>query len=427
MTDGPRITIPDLSLVLLMGPAGSGKTTFANRHFKPTEILSIEQARAMVADDERDQAALDDAFASMSYLAMRRLAAGRTTVIDDRHLAQGTREMLIGLAQEHHVIPVAVVFHMPESVLLERNRSRGRDGVPAEILMQQTRAFRQMLPGLGREGFRHIYEILSPQEAEAAEVRRQPLWNRRVDDHGPFDIVGDVHGCYDELRRLLQRLGYLVFRDGDSSTARHSLEHPTGRKLVFLGDLAGYGPNVAGVLRLVMDAVDSGMALAVPGDHDVRMAEWLQGKRHRYPDAHLSLTGESFRSEALGFLSSTVSHYVLDDGKLGVAHAGMREALQGRGSVQVRQFAVYGERLQDNDAPPAEPSWPSEYHGSAMVVYGHTPVRRPAWVNRTMNIDTGCVFGGQLTALRYPERELVAVDALRAWISPLAQIECCSR
>jgi protein phosphatase len=278
-----------------------------------------------------------------------------------------------------------------------------------------------MLPGLGREGFRHIYELLSPREADAAEVSRRPLWNRRVDDHGPFDIVGDVHGCYEELRLLLQRLGYLVFREGSSPSGRHLVEHPAGRRLVFLGDLAGHGPEVAGVLRLAMDAVDGGVALAVPGDHDVRLARAL-ASGDPLPGVPQGAPLREVAEDALGFLSSTVSHYVLDDGRLVVAHAGMREALQGRGSVEVRQFAIYGEELGESAAPPPAPTWPSEYHGRAMVVYGHTPVRRPTWTNNTINIDTGCVFGGQLTALRYPERELVAVDARRAWVSPLALI-----
>lgn len=416
-----RITIPDLSLVLLIGPAGSGKTTFARAHFRPTEVLSIEQARQLVADDAVDKAATEDAFAALSYLAMRRLSAGRLTVIDDRHLNPHTRRMLLGLAQEHHVIPVAIAFNLPETDLQERNRSREGGPLAPEAVTQQHVAMRHLLANLPGEGFRHIYEFLSAEEVETVEVVRQPLWNRRPGDHGPFDIVGDVHGCYGELRALLDKLGYLVFREGSGPLTRHHIEHPLGRRLIFLGDLAGFGPEIPETLRLVMDAVDAGAALAVPGDHDMYLVNWLEGKEARLrPGLEAStrqLGGmpEEFLQEVLGFLSSTVSHYVLADGKLVVAHAGLTEALQGRGSIHVRQFAVFGE--SPDAESPRTPKWPSQYLGEASVVYGHTPVEQPEWVNRTIGIDTGCVFGGKLTALRYPERELVSVNAERAYAS----------
>lgn len=421
-----RITIPDLSLVLLIGPAGSGKTTFARTHFKPTEVLSIEQARQLVADDALDSGATEDAFAALSYLAMRRLAAGRLTVIDDRHLNPHTRRMLLGLAQEQHVIPVAIAFNLPEPLLHQRNQSRGGDMLPAETISQQHAAMRHLLATMPQEGFRHIYEFLSEEESSTVEVVRQALWNRRPGDHGPFDIVGDIHGCYDELRALLGKLGYLVFRDGDSPLARHQIEHPLGRRLIFLGDLAGFGPKIPDALRLVMDAVDTGVALTVPGDHDMHLVNWLEGRESRLrPGLEAStrqLGGlpEEFTQEVRGFLSSTVSHYQLAGGDLVVAHAGLPEALQGRGSMQVRQFAVFGESPESEI--PVAPEWPSNYMGPATVVYGHAPVERPEWRNRTIDIDTGCVFGGKLTALRYPERELVSVDAGRAYAESPAEV-----
>ncbi len=420
-----RITIPDLSLVLLIGPAGSGKTAFARAHFKPTEVLSIEQARQLVADDAVDASANDDAFAALSYLAMRRLAAGRLTVIDDRHLNPHTRRMLLGLAQEHHVIPVAIAFNLPESVLHQRNQGRAGEKLAPDVIAQQHVAMRHLLATLPQEGFRHIYEFLSQEEAGTVEVVRQALWNRRPADHGPFDIIGDVHGCYDELRRLLGKLGYLVFRDSGSPLARHHIEHPLGRRLIFLGDLAGFGPRIPDTLRLVMDAVDAGVALSVPGDHDMHLVNWLEGRESRLrPGLEAStrqLGGlpDEFTQEIRGFLSSTVSHYQLAACDLVVAHAGLPEELQGRGSMRVRQFAVFGESPESE--PPVPPTWPSNYMGPATVVYGHAPVDRPEWLNRTINIDTGCVFGGKLTAMRYPERDLVSVDAACAYAeSPAA-------
>ncbi len=120
------------------------------------------------------------------------------------------------------------------------------------------------------------------------------------------------------------------------------------------------------------------------------------------------------------FLDSLVSHYMLDDGKLVVAHAGMKEAMQGRASRAVREFALYGETTGETDefGLPIRYNWAAEYRGKAMVVYGHTPVPKPEWLNNTINIDTGCVFGGQLTALRYSEKDLVSVPAATTYSEP---------
>ena len=140
---------------------------------------------------------------------------------------------------------------------------------------------------------------------------------------------------------------------------------------------------------------------------------------HGLADSVQQLDKESpeFRQAVIKFLDDLVSHYVFDDGKLVVAHAGMKEEMQGRGSGKVRDFALYGETTGETDdyGLPVRYNWAAEYRGTAMVVYGHTPIAEPEWLNRTINIDTGCVFGGKLTALRYPERELVSVPALHTY------------
>ena len=127
-----------------------------------------------------------------------------------------------------------------------------------------------------------------------------------------------------------------------------------------------------------------------------------------------------FSKSLAEFLDGLVSHYVLDGGKLVVAHAGMKEEMQGRGSGRVRDFALYGETTGETDefGLPVRYNWAAEYRGSAMVVYGHTPVPHPEWLNHTVNIDTGCVFGGKLTALRYPEKEFVSVPAKHTYCEP---------
>ncbi len=221
-----------------------------------------------------------------------------------------------------------------------------------------------------------------------------------------------------ELQSLLTKLDYRTER-GAELPFGFRVTHPQGRRVIFLGDLVDRGPRVPEVLRLAMSMVRAGAALVVPGNHDARLLRKLQGKDVRVTHglaqslAQLESEPGDFRRAVAEFLDELVSHYVLDDGKLVVAHAGMKEAYQGRASGRVREFALFGETTGEADEVglPIRCDWASEYRGKAMVVYGHTPVSEPEWVNRTINVDTGCVFGGRLTALRYPERELVSVDA----------------
>ncbi|UOQ77446.1 polynucleotide kinase-phosphatase [Hymenobacter sp. 5516J-16] len=202
---------------------------------------------------------------------------------------------------------------------------------------------------------------------------------------------------------------------------------PAGRRALFLGDLVDRGPASPQVLRLVMSMVQGGQALCVPGNHDIKLLRYLNGKqvaeKHGFAEtvAQLAPESEAFKSQVRQFLDGLVSHYVLDGGKLVVAHAGMREEMQGRGSGAVRAFALFGETTGEIDefGLPVRYNWASEYRGRAMVVYGHTPVPDPEWLNNTIDIDTGCVFGGRLTALRYPERELVAVPAAQVYCEPV--------
>src|SRR5499433_1213172 len=175
-----------------------------------------------------------------------------------------------------------------------------------------------------------------------------------------------------------------------------------------------------------MKMVDEGTAFCVPGNHDMKLMRKLKGRdvqlTHGLADSIAQLDGESpeFKKQVVTFLDDLVSHYLFDDGKLVVAHAGMKEEMQGRGSGKVRDFALYGETTGETDefGLPVRGNWAAEYRGKAMVVYGHTPVADPEWLNRTINIDTGCVFGGKLTALRYPEKELVTVSAQRVYYEP---------
>ncbi len=428
------ISIPELSLVVLIGPSGSGKSTFARKHFRPTEVLSSDFCRGLVSDNENDQTATNDAFAVLHFVAARRLAAGRMVVVDATNVQAEARKPLVQLSRDYHAIPVAIVLNLPEKVCYDRNAGRTDRSFGPHVIHQQARQMHRSLKTLRREGFRHVFVLESVEEMDSAVIERKPLWTNRREEHGPFDVIGDVHGCCSELEALLARLGYEKSAPaGDGTESRNvasAWRHPAGRKAVFLGDIFDRGPRVLDTYGLVRDMVAAGTALCVPGNHDVKLLRKLGGKNVQITHglertlAEIEAVPEAERpallEEMRGFIDKLVSHYVLDDGKLVVAHAGMREELQGRGSAKVRDFALYGETTGETDefGLPVRCDWAAEYRGRACVVYGHTPTPEAEWVNRTINIDTGCVFGGKLTALRYPEKELVSVPAERTYCEP---------
>ncbi|HEX8205294.1 MAG TPA: polynucleotide kinase-phosphatase, partial [Solirubrobacteraceae bacterium] len=410
------VDLPDPSLVVLIGASGSGKSSFAARHFKPTEVLSSDFCRGLVADDPNDQAATTDAFAVLHHIAGVRLAAGRLTVVDATNVQREARKPLVELARAHDLFPVAIVLDLPEDVCRERNRGRPDRDFGEHVIRHQRSQLRRSLRGLQREGFRRVWHLHSPEEVEAVSIARSPLWTDRRAEEGPFDVIGDVHGCHEELAELLGELGYAP--DGTP---------PPGRRAVFVGDYVDRGPGSPAVLRLVMRMVREGHAICLPGNHDVKLVRKLKGRdvriTHGLGETLAQLEGEppEFREKVAAFLDGLVSHAVLDGGRLVVAHAGMKESLQGRSSGRVREFALYGETTGETDefGLPVRLQWAADYRGSATVVYGHTPVAEAEWLNNTINIDTGCVFGGSLTALRWPERELVSVRAKRTYYEPV--------
>jgi protein phosphatase len=420
-----NIPLPEFSLVLLVGASGSGKSTFAAKHFKPTEVLSSDWCRAAVSDDPNDQAATKDAFELLHFIAAKRLTAMKLTVVDATNVQPESRKSLIELARAHDVLPVAIVFDVPERVSQERNRTRPDRDFGPHVVRQQAQQLRRSMRGMQREGLRYVWTLSSVEEVDATTITRQRLWTDRRDQHGPFDIIGDIHGCYDELVQLLERLGYVaaVTHSGERSIV---VTPPTDRRAVFLGDLVDRGPNAPDVLRMVMGMVEQGTAICVPGNHEAKLLRKLRGKdvqlTHGLAQTVEQLDRETpeFRERVAAFIDKLISHFVLDAGKLVVAHGGMKAEYAGRASGRVREFALYGDTTGETDefGLPVRLNWAADYRGRAMVVYGHTPVREPEWLNNTINIDTGCVFGGALTALRYPERELVSVPAAHTYYEP---------
>ncbi|MEU1593927.1 polynucleotide kinase-phosphatase [Streptomyces sp. NPDC005708] len=414
-TKGRTLPVTDLSLVVLVGASGSGKSTFARRHFKPTEVISSDFCRGLVSDDENDQSATRDAFDVLHYIAGKRLAAGRRTVVDATSVQQEARRQLIEVARQHDVLPIAIVLDVPEQVCAERNAARtDRADMPRRVIQRHIRELRRSVRHLEREGFRKVHVLRGVDEVEGATVVTEKRFNDLTHLTGPFDIIGDVHGCSSELEALLGKLGYT---DG---------VHPQGRTAVFVGDLVDRGPDSPGVLRRVMSMVASGNALCVPGNHENKYGRHLRGRKvqhtHGLAETIEQMEGQSeeFRQRVKEFIDGLVSHYVLDGGRLVVCHAGLPEKYHGRTSGRVRSHALYGDTTGETDefGLPVRYPWAEEYRGRAAVVYGHTPVPDATWVNNTLCVDTGAVFGGRLTALRWPERELVDVPAERVWYEP---------
>jgi len=421
------LEIPDFALVVMIGASGSGKSTFAARHFAPTEVISSDHCRALVIDDETDQSISGDAFDLVKAIAEKRLKHRRLTVIDATNVRAADRKGWIELARRWHALPVAVVIDPGIDTCFERNKARPNRDFGIGVVQRMASEIRKGLGGLQREGFRQVWKLTSEAEIDAARVQRKPLWTDKRDDYGPFDIIGDIHGCADELQDLLAALGYAVAWGETGGERSVVVTPPPGRKAVFVGDLVDRGPNSPDVLRIVMNMVAAGAAHCVQGNHERKFGRWLEGRKvtiaHGLQQTidQYEGTDRGFREALPAFLDSLRSHVWLDGGRLAVAHAGLKAEMIGRGSGAVREFALYGETTGEIDefGLPVRADWAADYRGETAVIYGHTPMPEAQWVNNTLCIDTGCVFGGKLTALRWPEKDLVEVPARQVWCEPM--------
>lgn len=407
-------------MVVLVGASSAGKSTFSERNFDPTEVVSSDRCRAMVSGDENSRDADADTFELVHHIAGIRLRRGLLTVVDATSLHPNHRIELVRIAKRSYCRAVAIVLDPPLQTLLERHEARPDRPFEEEVVRAQHARLKRGLKRIDAEGFAAVHRLESVEAIDGVRIDRMRLPNDLRHLDGPFDLIGDVHGCCSELRTLLHRLGWEL--DGEGA------RHPDGRTAVFLGDLVDRGPDAVGALRLAMRMVEDGVALCLPGNHEARFRRWLAGKNVK-PTHGLDATIAEF--EALGdpdfedrvrdFIDGMVDHYRLDGGSLVVAHAGLLEKLQGREGRRVGAFCLWGETTGETDAYglPVRLDWAAEYTGAAAVVYGHTPVLDARWVNDTICLDTGCVFGGKLTALRWPERELVQVAAEQVWYEPI--------
>jgi len=418
---GP-LDVPEFSLVLLVGSTSSGKSTFARKHFKATETVSSDACRAAVCDDENALDANEDAFALLGATVDLRLKRRKLAVVDATNLRREGRERLVAIAKARHALAVAIVVDPGEAACRARAAARPDRDHPPHVIKAHHDLLRR-LKGMRQEGFHAVHHLSGERAVEEATVVRRKLWTDLGHETSPLDVVGDVHGCMEELLALLRLLGWDVAR---GETGRWSARHPGGRKAVFVGDLVDRGPDVGGVLSLVMDMVEDGVAYCVAGNHEAKLEKWLRGRpvtrTHGIQESidAIEAGGRDFRERVRGFVSGLRSHLTLDGGKLAVAHAGIREDMVGRASGAVRAFCLYGDVTGERDEHdlPVRGDWARDYRGPVKVVYGHTPVARAEWVNGTLCLDTGCVFGGSLTALRWPETETVSVPAARTYVEP---------
>lgn len=418
-----KITLPELSLVAMVGISSSGKSSFVKKHFLPYESVSSDQCRGIVSNDENNIKVSADAFEMVDYIVRKRLKNGLLTVVDATHVQPDSRKSILQAARDYHCLPIAIVLNPPMSVCLERHENRVDRHFSKRVLDHQHRQLKRTMRFLKKEGFRYIYKLNSIEEIDNVEVIKQPMWTNKKHEEGPFDIIGDIHGCFDELYLLLNKLGYTITANQGDLSDRYTIKAPENRKAVYVGDLIDRGPENVKVLKLVMDMVKQGCAICVPGNHENKFLRWLRGRKVqlRYglevTTEQVEKESDEFKDELEKFIDGLISHYVFDNGKLVVAHAGMKQEYQGRGSGKVRSFALYGETSGETDeyGLPIRYNWAKDYRGEALVVYGHTPVPKAQFFNNTICLDTGCVFGGQLTALQYPERTLVSVDAAKEY------------
>jgi protein phosphatase len=422
----PRFEGP--CIIVLIGPAGSGKSTWAAAQFPGEVVLSSDELRRWLTDDAEEQSCSKDAFAVLNQLADLRLKYGRRVIVDATNVKHDARRVWWELARSRQLPCAAIWFDVPLDVCIARQQRRARKVSP-NIIERQRAELGEIRERLEREPWDMVvrlafegdevgaaarYEVLRPYEPPARQ--EAAAGGLRIYRPGAFDIVGDVHGCKDELLALMAALGWQ-----DSPGAGWT--HPEGRLLVFVGDLVDRGPDSLGVLRLVAELCRHGRALLVRGNHDDKLRRLLRGNDVKVdalsPEARASLV-----EDALPMLEDAPYWALLAPAEQGgwgvvVAHAAWRPQVASSKLDYARFYCLYGPTTgkTDVDGYPERVDWRPAYPADGpLCVVGHTPYLGPVVQHgNTLCLDTGCVFGGHLTALRWPERAFVQIPAARAY------------
>lgn len=449
------IPFPHGGIIVLVGPSNSGKTTLLRRLVEEgvlleTEMVSSDTYRTLVGDVEyldwkgrpREEADIlySDyqklsglAFEAMNTVVSMRSRLGKLTVVDATHLQPEYRRKYIEIAAGHDLPCVAWVLDVPEQTLLARDKTREQPRGRQRVKSQYSQ-FKRSLRGLREEGFDFTYMLKEPEAVQFVR-RDNPLL---ADIGAGIDVIGDIHGCYDEMLELLEELGYAADEAG-------LYRHPAGRTLVSVGDVMSRGPRSLDTMIFWKRHSDAGIARMTDSNHGWKIARYLSGRNVTLSHgdeniaAELRLLEEEAGTEAAAalkeelkqFLLSAPSHLVMcRDGvrRLVIAHAGIRDEYIGRQSRRIQDFCRYGDTDgMDAAGAPVRKEWYTGHESGELIVWGHDPRPYPAVVKNTINIDQGAVFGGSLTAYRYPEQEFVSVKAHRDYAedpdSPLIRWE----
>ena len=381
-------SIPDFGLVLFVGADQADLLALTGQLFGDTLVGRAPLLAAGRGPGE-----------GLVQRIEERLRARELAIVDARLLSARDRQRLASIARRWHAPMTSIVLCLEGG-----NVSR-------------------LFAKLSQEGFKRVIALDVGRASTIGPPIIVPLDVDRRADTSAFDIIGDVHGCAAELEQLLCQLGYQVTWGASEGTRQVSVTPPEGRKAIFVGDLVDRGPNTPDVLRIAMRLVGDAAGYCVQGNHERKLLRALEGGdvtvRHGLAESlgQISCEPPSFAREVRSFLDNLPSHVWLDGGHLVVAHAGIKAEMIGRESRSVSHFTLFGDTTGEIDqlGLPVRREWAASYSGGTAIVYGHTPVRVPGWLNNTLCLDTGCVFGGALSAMRWPEREIVRKPADRVW------------
>lgn len=435
-----EVVLPYAGIVLLVGPSNSGKSTLLKNlvekeQLLSSEVVSSDDFRVLVSDiefidwkqrsnDEADslydqyQKISGEAFSLMDSLIETRCRLNKLTIVDATHLHPDDRKRYITIAKNNHVPIVAIILDVEQNILLERDEFRDNPRGKRRI-KQQYQVFKREKRFIKKEGYHATYFIHNTDEIELKRHSKNPI---ELDVAKGIDIIGDVHGCFDEMIQILEKLGY------EQNHEKYFI-HPEGRKFLSLGDVMSRGPKSLETMQFFLRHVNQDLAYMIDSNHGWKIARWLDGRKvtlnhgdelveeeiKQFQEQYGEEQTVELKKELKKFLLNAPSHYVLT--KNGVptlvcTHAGIKDEFIGKQSYDVSDFCRYGDTDGFDDAgKPIRKDWSIHHKASTLIIWGHDPKPKPLIINNTINIDQGVVFGGELTALRYPEKEFVSVKA----------------
>lgn len=400
-------SFPQFGALAILAPSAFPVADWARRHFPAHELLDPADCQALLGTTEPHPST--DAYTLAAQAFEMRVKAGRATVFLRAPLEQTARNFLRSASRKANAKLYYLSIDLPEADL--------RTLVPAydrEAWAREAAQIAQNLLFLDKEGIAGHLSITRIADLEALEFSRPPLPCDRRSLSGPFDLIGSVHGCLAELRALLGELGYV------SDPATQLPRHPKGRIPVFLGDDGAQGPHGLACLQLIQAMCDAGLAYAVIGNQDRRLLEVLRESPEADPDALApwwAAASPEDRQAILAWTAQVPSHLVLDGGRLVAVHGGIRPDMIGRDTPPITAFCTYGSTPGEHALVQSRAlaDWAAELPEGVTVVFSHQPVVDVQDAGSHVAIDTACLYGGRLSAFRYPERSVVSVPAAKAY------------